>query len=148
MNQDIKKMLEERTERSRSWKVDHTPAANQEVTIEQTNHKFLFGTAAFDLVPLASGELCRVRQTNRPKDGQKRSPCSFNAATLPFYWQASNRSTANRSQTKSKTPPAGVVDRDMVTKGHPLRWHTLTADWLLSDEQRRNSTGPDRPHPT
>jgi hypothetical protein len=32
------------------------PLANQEVTIEQVRHKFLFGTAAFDLVPLASGE--------------------------------------------------------------------------------------------
>ena len=37
-------------------KADGTPLANQEVTIAQTKHNFLFGTAAFDLVPLASGE--------------------------------------------------------------------------------------------
>ena len=37
-------------------KADGTPLANREVTIEQTRHKFLFGTAAFDLVPLTNGD--------------------------------------------------------------------------------------------
>ena len=37
-------------------KSDNTPVANQEVTIEQTRHQFLFGTATFDFVPLASGD--------------------------------------------------------------------------------------------
>ena len=37
-------------------KQDGTPLANQEVTIEQTGHKFLFGTAAFDLIPLTNGQ--------------------------------------------------------------------------------------------
>ncbi|HEX9389124.1 MAG TPA: hypothetical protein VF918_22555 [Anaerolineales bacterium] len=37
-------------------KSDNTPLANQEVIIEQTRHKFLFGAAAFDLIPFTSGE--------------------------------------------------------------------------------------------
>jgi hypothetical protein len=37
-------------------KADNTPLSNQEVTIEQTRHQFLFGTAAFDLVSLTNGE--------------------------------------------------------------------------------------------
>ena len=34
---------------------DGTPLANREVTVAQTRHKFLFGTAAFDLVSLTNG---------------------------------------------------------------------------------------------
>ena len=36
--------------------VDGAPLANQEVTVKQIRHKFLFGTAAFDLVPFTNGE--------------------------------------------------------------------------------------------
>src|SRR5690606_22567850 len=35
---------------------DQTPLQTQEVILAQKEHKFLFGTAAFDLLPLTNGE--------------------------------------------------------------------------------------------
>src|SRR5690349_14865179 len=64
---------------------NQTPLVNQEVTIEQTKHKFLSGTAAFDLIPLANGhyEGEALEQAQARAD---KLAALFNAATLPFYW--------------------------------------------------------------
>jgi len=37
-------------------RADGTPIKGQELTVAQTKHKFLFGSAAFDSIPLANGE--------------------------------------------------------------------------------------------
>jgi len=66
-------------------KADNTPLANQEVIIEQTRHKFLFGTAAIDLVPLTNGEY----EGEKKEHAERRAEiltALFNAAALPFYW--------------------------------------------------------------
>jgi endo-1,4-beta-xylanase len=112
-------------------KADHTPVANQEVTIEQTNHKFLFGTAAFDLVPLTSGEY--AGQEKEQAEGRaEKVDALFNAATLPFYWARFEQQHGKPITEKVKNAARWCLDRHMITKGHPLCWHTLTADWLLS----------------
>ena len=76
-------------------KADGTPLAGQEVVIEQTKHKFLFGTAAFDLVPLTNGEYEGDKKEQAEQRAQKLTAL-FNAATLPFYWADSNLSAAAR----------------------------------------------------
>jgi endo-1,4-beta-xylanase len=112
-------------------KADHTPVANQEVRIEQTNHKFLFGTAAFDLVPLTSGEYAGQEKEQAEGRAEKVNAL-FNAATLPFYWARFEPQHGKPITEKVKNAARWCLDRHMITKGHPLCWHTLTADWLLS----------------
>ena len=111
-------------------KPDGTPLANQEVTIEQTNHKFLFGTAAFDLVPLTSGEYAGEAKEHAEQRAEKITAL-FNAATLPFYWARFEPQKGKPITEKVKNAARYCLDHNMVTKGHPLCWHTLTADWLL-----------------
>jgi endo-1,4-beta-xylanase len=112
-------------------KGDNTPLANQEVTIEQTRHKFLFGTAAFDLVPLASGDYTGEKKELAEQRAEKIAGL-FNAATLPFYWARFEPERGQPITEKVKNAARWCRDHHMVTKGHPLCWHTLTADWLLS----------------
>jgi len=112
-------------------KSDDTPLASQEVTIEQTKHQFLFGTAAFDLVPLASGDY--VGEAKEKAEGRaERITALFNAATLPFYWARFEPERGKPITEKVKNAARWCLDHHIVTKGHPLCWHTLTADWLLS----------------
>ena len=106
------------------------PLSNHAVTIAQTQHKFLFGTAAFDTVPLAGGdytgkdlELAQIRAD--------RLTGLFNAATLPFYW---GQFEPNRGQPRTeplRKAAQWCVDHNLKVKGHPLTWHTMCADWLL-----------------
>lgn len=110
---------------------DGTPLANQTVTVEQTNHKFLFGTAAFDLVPLTSGDYVGEAKEQAQARAEKVSSL-FNAATLPFYWAFFEPQRGAPMTEKVKNAARWAIDHRMVTKGHPLCWHTLTADWLLS----------------
>ena len=112
-------------------KADHTPLANQEVTIAQTRHKFLFGTAAFDLVPLASGDYAG-EEKERAEQRADKLTALFNAATLPFYWARFEPQRGKPMTEKVKNAARWCLDHHLVTKGHPLCWHTLTADWLLS----------------
>ena len=86
-------------------KADNTPLANQEVILEQTRHQFLFGTAAVDLIPLASGEY-RGEAREQAEDWAGKVAALFNAATLPFYWA---RFEPERGKPQGlRTPPAGA----------------------------------------
>ena len=112
-------------------KADGTPLANQEVTIAQTRHNFLFGTAAFDLVPLASGDYVGEKKEQAEQRADKITAL-FNSATLPFYWARFEPERGKPITEKVKNAARWCLDHHLVTKGHPLCWHTLTADWLLS----------------
>ena len=110
---------------------DQTPLANQEVVLEQTQHKFLFGTAAFDLVPLTNGEYAGERKEQAEQRAEKLTAL-FNAATLPFYWARFEPRRGEPLTEQVKNAAAWCIGHGLVVKGHPLCWHTLTADWLLS----------------
>lgn len=110
---------------------DNTPLANQELVIEQTRHNFLFGTAAFDLVPFTNGEYEGEKQEQAQQRAEKLlSLC--NAATLPFYWARFEPERGKPMTAQVKNAAQWCLDHHLLTKGHPLCWHTLTADWLLS----------------
>ena len=130
MNDEIKKARTTDTTIT-ILKADNTPLANREVTIAQTNHKFLFGTAAFDLVPLTSGDYAGEAKEQAEQRAGKIAAL-FNAATLPFYWARFEPERGKPITEKVKNAARWALDHHMVTKGHPLCWHTLTADWLLS----------------
>jgi len=110
---------------------DGTPLANQEVTVAQTRHKFLFGTAAFDLISLTNG----VYQGKEKEQAEKRASkltALFNAATLPFYWARFELERDKPITEHVKNAARWCLEQGLLTKGHPLCWHTLTANWLLS----------------
>src|SRR5512147_3343556 len=111
-------------------KADNTPLANQEVTISQARHKFLFGTAAFDLVPLTNG----MYEGEKLEYAQQRAEkllALCNAATLPFYWGRFEPTRGKPMTKEVQNAARWCLDHGLRTKGHPLCWHTLTADWLL-----------------
>jgi GH35 family endo-1,4-beta-xylanase len=110
---------------------DGTPLANQEVIIEQTKHKFLFGTAAFDLVPLTNNEYEGEKKEQAEQRADKLTAL-FNAATLPFYWARFEPQRGKPMTEPLKNAARWCIDHRLLVKGHPLCWHTLTADWLLS----------------
>jgi len=111
-------------------KTDNTPLANQELTVAQTRHSFLFGTAAFDLVPFTNGEY----EGEKLEQAQGRAEKLLglcNAATLPFYWARFEPQRGQPMTAQVKNAAKWCIDHHLLTKGHPLCWHTLTADWLL-----------------
>jgi len=110
---------------------DNTPLANQEVVIEQTRHKFLFGTAAFDLVPFTNGEY-EGEKNDQAQNRAEKLLALCNAATLPFYWARFEPERGKPMTAQVQNAAKWCLDHHLVTKGHPLCWHTLTADWLLS----------------
>jgi len=112
-------------------KADNTPLANQELVIEQIEHKFLFGTAAFDLVPFTNGGYEGEKQEQARQRADKLLAL-FNAVTLPFYWARFEPQRGNPMTVQLKNAAKWCVEHHLPVKGHPLCWHTLTADWLLS----------------
>ena len=112
-------------------KADKKPLANQEVTIAQTKHKFLFGTAAFDLIPLSNGEYDGEKKEQAEQRAEKLTAL-FNAATLPFYWARFEPQRSKPLTRQLKNAAQWCIEHHLLVKGHPLCWHTLTAGWLLS----------------
>jgi endo-1,4-beta-xylanase len=105
--------------------------ANQELILEQKNHRFLFGSTWGDsTVALANGELTGAEKDAAVLRGQRFLEI-FNQVTLPFYW-ARFEPEKGRPQTQRYLNTARWYrEHDCLVKGHPLCWHTLTADWLL-----------------
>ena len=112
-------------------RTDNVPLANQEVTIEQTKHQFLFGTAAFDLIPLTNGDY-QGKALEQAEARAENLVEIFNAATLPFYWARFEPQPGQPLIEETKRAAQWCRERSLTVKGHPLCWHTLTADWLLS----------------
>jgi GH35 family endo-1,4-beta-xylanase len=106
------------------------PLANHAVIVAQTNHKFLFGTAAFDTVPLAGGQYTGKDLELAQLKAEKLTGL-FNAATLPFYWGQFEPNRGRPRTEPLRKAAQWCVDHNLKVKGHPLTWHTLCADWLL-----------------
>ncbi|GAB3225126.1 endo-1,4-beta-xylanase [Glycomyces halotolerans] len=108
--------------------VDGQPLAGREVEFEQTRHKFLFGCIGFDLIDHANG-------TSEDPEADARNAelweGLFNFATLPFYWGRFEPERGKPDTTRLLNTARWFADRGHPVKGHPLAWHTVTADWLL-----------------
>lgn len=107
------------------------PVSEKEVTLNLTNHKFLFGCGIFDAIPAA----------NRNAPADKLAAIDeqlelfldvFNAATLPFYWAIFEPEQGKPLTKEFQITAKWLKERNIAVKGHPLCWHTLTAPWLLN----------------
>jgi len=112
-----------------------SPAANQDVTISQKTHHFLFGCGGFEAVELIGGE----------RDGTALEPARAahlrekldklfgfnNYATLPFYLGRYEPEEGKPDEKRTKAAALWYKERRVATKGHPLCWHTVCAPWLM-----------------
>jgi GH35 family endo-1,4-beta-xylanase len=110
-------------------RADGSVLANTEVTVAQTRHKFLFGTAAFELAR-NDGSLAGAEKEAFDARVEKITALC-NAATFPFYWARFEPEQGKPETAIQQKNAQWCIDHGMVVKGHPLVWHTLTADWLM-----------------
>ena len=96
----------------------------QRVAVRQVRHRFLFGANAFWLTGALSADW-------RAKH-EERFLGLFNAATLPFYWGGYEPVEGEPAQANRESATAWCAAHGITTKGHPLCWHTVCADWLMS----------------
>lgn len=111
---------------------NETPLANQEVLVEQKKHQFLFGSNwGESTVALVNGELSGQAKELAERRNEHFLRL-FNQATLPFYWARFEPRRGYPQTERVMNAACWYRDHQCVTKGHPLCWHTLTADWLLT----------------
>lgn len=106
------------------------PIANRDVTVAQTNHKFLFGCTGFHVIALANDELSGdAKEKAQRHDQLLREFCNF--ITLPFYWGRFEPQRGKPDTKRVLTAAKYFAERGCLVKGHPLCWHTVTAPWLM-----------------
>jgi endo-1,4-beta-xylanase len=106
------------------------PVRNRKVAVKQVRHGFLFGSAMFEVVPLANNELKAEKKeyTENIIDKYLRL---FNFATLPFYWGRFEPQKGKPDTHRMKKAGKWLASKGCTIKGHPLCWHTATASWLM-----------------
>ncbi|MBN2303507.1 MAG: endo-1,4-beta-xylanase [Anaerolineae bacterium] len=112
-------------------KKDQTPLANQEVEVAQRDHKFLFGCTGFEMIPLANDELAGEEKVHAEQFNQRLLDL-YNFITLPFYWGRFEPKRGKPDTQRILNAARWFVERGCTVKGHPLCWHTVTADWLMA----------------
>jgi endo-1,4-beta-xylanase len=119
-----------------SLTVNGAPLLHQEVMLEQKKHKFLFGSIwGESSIALANGELAG-KEKELAELRNERFLQLFNQVTLPFYWARFEPRRGQPQTRRIMNTARWYQQHGCVIKGHPLCWHTLTADWLLDMSPR------------
>jgi GH35 family endo-1,4-beta-xylanase len=109
--------------------------AKEPVKVRQIRHEFLFGCGGFDAVELAGG-----KPEGAPLSPEEAAPVRDrlekifplnNYATLPFYLGRYEPVEGKPDQKRTLAAAKWFAERDVVTKGHPLCWHSVCAPWLM-----------------
>jgi GH35 family endo-1,4-beta-xylanase len=101
------------------------PVQGANVRLEQTRHAFLFGSNIF---------LLNLSDTSNLQEAyRKRFVALLNYATLPFYWGAYEPTRGKPDQVGLEGMARWARDQGIVTKGHPLVWHTVYPEWAPKD---------------
>ncbi|GAB4004146.1 endo-1,4-beta-xylanase [Glycomyces albus] len=108
--------------------LDGEPLAGREVELDQVRHRFLFGCTGFEFIDHANGE---SEHPERDERAVELWEGLFNFATLPFYWGRFEPERGKPDTRRLLRAARWLADRGHTVKGHPLTWHTVTADWLL-----------------
>lgn len=121
------------------------PVANEEIQVKLVNHKFLFGSGAFDFVPAFAeqdfGKIHFFQEKLNPErdfylDRVDKWLDLFNYGTLPFYWGGFEPEEGH-NYTESRMQAAKyLVQHGAKVKGHPLCWHTACAEWLMDYDNK------------
>jgi len=112
------------------------PLANQDMRIEQKKHKFLFGsTWGESTIAMANGDLSGKAQEQAELRNEHYLQL-FNLATMPFYWGRFEPVRGMPQTQRILNAARWYQDHGCRVKGHPLCWHTLTANWLLEMSSR------------
>jgi len=110
--------------------------SNQDVIIKQKSHQFLFGVGGFEAVELAGGNPDgEAVDAKRKAHLQKKLDKLFkfnNFATLPFYLGRYEPEEGKPDEARLKAAARFYRERNIITKGHPLCWHTVCAPWLMN----------------
>lgn len=104
--------------------------AGKEVVFQQTSHKFLFGAGIFDVIPVANKSVSEDRLAFLEEELDRFLEV-FNFATLPFYWGRFEPERGSPQTEELKVAARWLIERNVMVKGHPLCWHSVTAPWLL-----------------
>jgi endo-1,4-beta-xylanase len=112
--------------------VDGRPLTGQEVVVAQREHEFHFGCTGFEFIPPANGDAGGpAAEAGSLEHLADLWFGLFNFATLPFYWGRFEPVRGCPDTERLRAAAKWFVDRGCPVKGHPLAWHTVTADWLL-----------------
>ena len=101
------------------------PVDDAEVTVQQTNHAFLFG--------------CNIFKLDNYKDDQENRVYEelfaglLNYATLPFYWGSFEREPGEPAYKRLDWMAKRCQELGILTKGHPLAWHEVVPAWAPTD---------------
>jgi endo-1,4-beta-xylanase len=108
------------------------PVAHQEILVHQKNHKFLFGSNwGESTIALVNNELSG-KEKEQAELRNERFLQLFNQVTLPFYWARFEPQRGQPQTQRILNVAQWYSGHHCIVKGHPLCWHTLTADWLLT----------------
>ncbi|MCL2266443.1 MAG: endo-1,4-beta-xylanase, partial [Treponema sp.] len=122
--------------KARILKNDGNPFSKQEVKISQKTHKFLFGIGGFDAVELEGGKPDGSPLDNDRKAFLKEKLDKLfavnNFTTLPFYLGRYEPVEGKPDEARTRKAARYFNERNVVTKGHPLCWHTVCAPWLMN----------------
>lgn len=133
-----------------------SPVAGQDVVVQQTKHKFLFGTnwghrsnlldiknqsnvAIANALSLLHWDRSSVALANGELSGKEKELAELhhahfiqlcNQVTLPFYWGGFEAARGQPQTERLLTAARWYKDQGCVVKGHPLCWQTVTPNWL------------------
>lgn len=128
------------TKRVQLVDVNGNAYSNIKVNLQLTNHEFLFGSGAFDVLPATEVEeignvnFYQDKVVNKKEFYQERVDKwleLFNYGTLPFYWGGFEPEEGHVLTDSRMRAAKYLVDHGARIKGHPLCWHTVCADWLM-----------------
>ncbi len=108
------------------------PVSHQDILVKQKKHRFLFGSNwGESTLALVNGELSG-REKELAELRNEHFLQLFNQATLPFYWSRFEPQRGQPQTQRILNVARWYVNHNCEVKGHPLCWHTLTPDWLLT----------------
>ena len=123
-------------------KPDGSSLAGEIVELRQKQHEFLFGCGGFGAVDFAGGNFGSNANGSEARNGNvhdsdlkeqlERVFALCNYATLPFYWGRYENTEGNPDERRTVAAAKYFTERGIVTKGHPLCWHTVCAPWLMN----------------
>lgn len=99
------------------------------VNITQKKHEFLFGCGAFDVMAYVSAKDQETKDFFWYRIEKELEVLNY--MTVPVYWGRYEPTEGQTNFENTMKCAQFLKEHGVITKGHPLCWHTVCADWLL-----------------